>query len=61
VPNDFRKANQAVNLGMPLIENHNNLLSDRYREIAGQIAGVGSPATVAKRSGFFTFSEKRVK
>ena len=61
VPNDFRKASQAVNLGMPLMENHNNLLSDRYRDIAGQIAGISSPASLTKRGSFFTFSGKKVK
>jgi pilus assembly protein CpaE len=61
VPNDFRKASQAVNLGMPLTENHNNLLSDRYRDIAGQIAGISAQASLTKRGSFFTFSGKKVK
>ena len=61
VPNDFRKASQAVNLGMPLMENHNNLLSDRYRDIAGQIAGISPQTSLAKRGSFFTFSGKKVK
>src|SRR6201987_2783 len=29
LPNDFRKASQSVNLGTPLMENHNNVLSSR--------------------------------
>jgi pilus assembly protein CpaE len=31
LPNDFRKASLSVNLGTPLIENHNNTLSNGYR------------------------------
>src|SRR6202166_2842032 len=33
LPNDFRKASEAANLGTPLhINNHNNVLSTRYRQ-----------------------------
>ena len=44
---------------MPLMENHNNLLNDRYREIASQLAGVPEP--IAKKGGLdlFSFSAKR--
>jgi pilus assembly protein CpaE len=61
LPNDFRKANAAMNLGTPLMENHNNVLADQYRQLAEQLAGISrGPAT--KRSGisnFFTFTGKR--
>jgi pilus assembly protein CpaE len=51
LPNDFRKASESVNLGTPLHENnHNNTLSIRYRQIAGQLAGFDA-APVAKRTG----------
>src|SRR5262250_1580184 len=40
LPNDFRKASESVNLGTPLLENHNNALSSRYRQIAAQLAGI---------------------
>ena len=43
-PNDFRKASQAMNLGTPLQENHNNILNDRYRQVAGQLVGLGHQA-----------------
>jgi len=58
VPNDFRKANQAMNLGVPLIDNHNNLLNDRYRALASQIAGISSEPGSTKRGSFFTFGRK---
>ena len=39
LPNDFRKASAAMNLGTPLMENHNNVLTDQYRQLAEQLAG----------------------
>lgn len=61
IPNDFRKASEAVNLGTPLQENHNNLLSNRYRQIAGQLVGMDAGAVAKKGSlsGFFSFPTKR--
>lgn len=61
LPNDFRKASQSVNLGAPLMQNHNNLLSDRYRQIAAQLAGIDA-SPVSKKSSLgslFSFSSKR--
>ena len=40
LPNDFRKASTAANLGMPLMENHNNSLTNRYRDLAALLAGI---------------------
>ena len=57
IPNDFRKASEAVNLGTPLLQNHNNLLSNRYRQIAAQLSGMDS--TAAPKKGFFSFPAKR--
>jgi pilus assembly protein CpaE len=56
IPNDFRKASEAVNLGTPILENHNNLLSNRYRQIAAQLAGMEGSLTSKKSSlgGFFS-------
>jgi pilus assembly protein CpaE len=61
LPNDFRKVNDSVNLGTPLMENHDNTLTHRYRELAIQLAGTETVPT-AKRSGFsnlFSFQPKR--
>jgi pilus assembly protein CpaE len=60
-PNDFRKASQAMNLGTPLQENHNNILSDRYRQVAGQLVGIDLALKGKKGSlsGLFSFPAKR--
>ena len=61
LPNDFRKACAAQNLGTPMMENHNDVLSNSYRQLALQLAG-GEPAPVGKRSGLssvLSFSGKR--
>lgn len=50
-PNDFRKASQAMNLGTPLQENPSNILNQRYRQVAGQLAGMH--AAVAEKKGSF--------
>jgi Flp pilus assembly CpaE family ATPase len=61
LPNDFRMASMAVNLGMPLQENHNNMLTSRYRQIAGQLAGLDVAPAAKKGSlgGLFSFQAKR--
>jgi pilus assembly protein CpaE len=61
LPNDFRKASESVNLGTPLMENHNNVLSGRYRQIASQLTGTECPPASKKSalSGFFSFPTKR--
>lgn len=60
-PNDFRKASQAMNLGIPLQENHNNVLNDRYRQVAGQLVGIDTALKEKKGalSGLFSFPTKR--
>jgi pilus assembly protein CpaE len=61
LPNDFRKANLSVNLGTPLIENHNNTLSNGYRNLASLLSGRDA-VFAAKRPGignFFSFTSKR--
>jgi pilus assembly protein CpaE len=55
LPNDFSKANTAVNLGTPLMENHNNVLSNRYRALAAQLAGTEYVQPTQKRSGLSNF------
>jgi pilus assembly protein CpaE len=61
LPNDFRMASASVNLGTPLQENHNNVLSSRYRQIAAQLAGLDVVTSPKKGSigGFFSFPTKR--
>src|SRR6266436_4942772 len=61
LPNDFRKASEAANLGTPIQQNHNNVLSSRYRQIACQLAGIDGNVIAKKGSlgGLFSFSGKR--
>jgi pilus assembly protein CpaE len=61
LPNDFRMASTSINLGTPLQENHNNVLSSRYRQIAAQLAGLDVVPITKKASlgGFFSFPAKR--
>jgi Flp pilus assembly CpaE family ATPase len=40
LPNDYRKANNAFNLGVPLMENHDNILTNQYRQLASQLTGI---------------------
>ncbi|MGH9772055.1 MAG: hypothetical protein ACRD4Q_10215, partial [Candidatus Acidiferrales bacterium] len=61
LPNDFRKASTAMNQGAPLMDNHNNALTDHYRQLAERVSG-GAKATAAKRGSlgtFFSFPGKR--
>ena len=44
------------------MENHNNLLSNRYRQLAAQISGIDAVPATAKKAGignFFSFPNKR--
>jgi pilus assembly protein CpaE len=62
LPNDFRKANASFNMGTPLMENHNNNLTNQYRQLASVLSGMDAVAASPKRSGvsnFFTFAAKR--
>jgi len=61
LPNDFRKASQSVNLGTPLMENHNNVLTNRYRQIAGQLVGIDTSVDEKKSplSSLFSFPTKK--
>lgn len=48
LPNDYRKASEAINIGTPILQNHNNALSNRYRDLAAQLAGVEIRAVAKK-------------
>ena len=60
LPNDFRKASTAANLGMPLMENHNNGLTNRYRDLAALLTGAEAVPTQKKTGigNFFSFATK---
>jgi pilus assembly protein CpaE len=61
LPNDFNKASTSVNMGTPLIENHNNVLTNHYRQLASLMTGI-TAAPAPKRAGIsslFSFPAKR--
>jgi pilus assembly protein CpaE len=59
LPNDFGKASTSVNMGTPLNENHNNVLTNQYRQLASLLTGM-SPEPAAKRSSVSSlFSARR--
>jgi pilus assembly protein CpaE len=61
LPNDFRKASQAANLGTPIPDNHNNILVNRYRQIAGRLVGIDTQINEKKSSlsNLFSFSTRK--
>jgi pilus assembly protein CpaE len=63
IPNDFRLVSEAINMGVPLMANHNNPLTARFAQLAGQLAGVAAPGAREARSGglanLFSISPKR--
>ena len=50
LPNDFRQVSEAINVGVPLSKNHNDPLTSKYRQLAGQLAGIPR-AAVEKQGG----------
>lgn len=52
LPNDFRHVSEAISLGVPLSQNHNNGLASRFRQLACQLAGL--PADSQKNHGGLT-------
>jgi pilus assembly protein CpaE len=60
LPNDFRKASEAANLGTPILQNQSNALSNSYRQIAYRVAGINVNAATKKSplGGLFSFPTK---
>jgi len=61
LPNDYRKVSAAVNLGTPLLESHNDVLSGRYRQLAAHVAGISAVSDKVSRKGtlgLFSFSRE---
>jgi pilus assembly protein CpaE len=50
IPNDFARVSEAVNIGVPLSGNHNNVVAGRFKQLAADRLGI-DPKTDAKRSG----------
>lgn len=61
LPNDFRRVSAAVNHGVPLgADGRNDVLSNRYRQLAAHVAGIEEIPASKKGSltGLFSFSGK---
>lgn len=61
IPNDYRQASEAANIGVPLAGNHDNALVAKFRQLASQLAGM-SPTAQEKRGGLtqlFSFPTSR--
>jgi len=52
LPNDFRHVSEAISLGVPLSQNHNNGLATRFHQLACQLAGL--PVDSQKSRGGLT-------
>ncbi len=50
LPNDYKQASAAENLGTPIMKNHNDVLSARYRQLAAQLTG-GEAMVAPKKTG----------
>jgi pilus assembly protein CpaE len=59
LPNDFRKASASFNLGVPLMENHDNILTNRYRQLASQLTGIKMQSEYKRGTLSTFFSTKR--
>jgi pilus assembly protein CpaE len=61
IPNDYRQVSDAINMGTPLMGNHNNPLVSKFAQIAAQLTGAEAVRQEAKAGGFnlFNFSSKK--
>ncbi|MGH9789552.1 MAG: cellulose synthase operon protein YhjQ/BcsQ [Candidatus Acidiferrales bacterium] len=53
LPNDFRHVSEAISLGVPLSQSHNNGLATQFHSLACQLAGL--PTSPAKSRGLSSF------
>jgi pilus assembly protein CpaE len=58
LPNDFRQVNESINLGKPLSRNHSDPLTTRYRQIAGEVAGLPAEDKAKGKSLFGLFAPR---
>lgn len=61
IPNDYRQVSDAINMGTPLMGNHNNPLVSKFAQIAAQLTGTEAVRQATKPGGFnlFNFSSKK--
>jgi pilus assembly protein CpaE len=61
IPNDYRQVSDAINMGTPLMGNHNNPLVSKFAQLAAQLTGTETVRKEGKSGGFnlFLFSSKK--
>ncbi|HEV2387833.1 MAG TPA: hypothetical protein VGS20_11325 [Candidatus Acidoferrales bacterium] len=61
IPNDYRQVSDAINMGTPLMSNHNNPLVSKFAQIAAQLTGTEPARQGGKSGGFnlFNFASKK--
>jgi pilus assembly protein CpaE len=51
IPNDFARVSEAVNIGVPLSGNHNNLVASKFKQLAAETLGLEMDTGSSKRNG----------
>ncbi len=51
IPNDFTRVSEAVNIGVPVSGNHNNLVAAKFKQLAAETLGL-ELETGSKNNGF---------
>ena len=61
IPNDYKQVSDAINMGTPLMGNHNNPLVSKFAQLAAQLSGAETSPQETKSGGFnlFLFSSKK--
>ena len=61
IPNDYKQVSDAINMGTPLMGNHNNPLVSKFAQIAAELTGAATSVKATKSGGFnlFLFSSKK--
>ena len=61
IPNDYKQVSDAINMGTPLMGNHNNPLVSKFSQLAAQLSGMETTHKETKAGGFnlFLFPSKK--
>ncbi len=62
IPNDYKQVSDAINMGAPLMGNHNNPLVAKFAQLAAQLTGMENAPQQGKTGGgfnLFLFSSKK--
>jgi pilus assembly protein CpaE len=61
IPNDYKQVSDAINMGTPLMGNHNNPLVSKFAQLAAEFCGAETAPKGTKTGGFnlFLFPTKK--